>query len=69
MYCRCSLNRGYELFKIGGLSMIDRRPKWEKNLLSDKYYCHFNEAEIDIKECETCGARDCCENNLEKLED
>lgn len=27
------------------------------------------EAEIDIKECETCGARDCCEHNLEKMED
>ena len=34
-----------------------------------KYYCHFNETEINPKECETCGASDCCEHNLEKMED
>ena len=35
-----------------------------------KYYCHFNETEIiSPKECETCGARDCCEHNLEKMDD
>lgn len=29
------------------------------------YYCHFNETEIDPKECETCGAKECCAYNLE----
>ena len=29
------------------------------------YYCHLNETEISPKECESCGARECCEHNLE----
>jgi hypothetical protein len=32
------------------------------------YYCHFNETEIDPKECESYGARECCEHNLEMKE-
>jgi Zn ribbon nucleic-acid-binding protein len=32
-----------------------------------KYYCYWQEREIDLQECESCGAMDCCEYNLEKI--
>ena len=33
-----------------------------------KYYCYFKKAEIDLKECETCGAIDYYECNLCSLD-
>lgn len=51
------------------LNKYNHRPAKIAALDDNKYYCHFNEAEINPKECETCGARDCCEHNLEKMED
>ena len=51
------------------LNKYSHRPAKIATLDDNKYYCHFNETEINPKECETCGARDCCEHNLEKMED
>lgn len=31
-----------------------------------KYYCYWQEREIDLQECESCAASKVCENNLEK---